>query len=266
MGRTRGTWNTKGTWLAGAALLTVLALTGYALLSGDGDGTETPAAKGGPSASASGTASPAPTYRAPEDWSEPQRWAALPRGQRIDGHGSPVGFPQTTEGAVAMMAAANTTTVEGTKTNADEQLRIYRSYIGPADQSAQNAEQIELQAVQSDKALARQMGVSPGQPLPSGAYVRSTVVGYKVIKKADAEVGVWLLSRVVQKTGETAKESSSYSRTLAGAQWLDGDWKLTAAATQRAQQDAQAQAQPPMVAPGDAAFNAAGWTAIREAS
>ncbi|MEU6965101.1 hypothetical protein [Streptomyces chrestomyceticus] len=265
MGRSRGTWNTKGTWLAGAALAGVLALTGYALLSGDGGATNSPA-KGGPSGSAPGSASPAPTYRAPQEWSEPQRWAALPRGQRTDGHGSAVGFPQTAEGAVAMAAAANTTAVEDTKTNVDEQLRIYRSYLGAADQSAQNAEQIELQALQTDKALARQMGVSAGQPLPPGAYVRSTVVGYKVIKKAPAEVSVWLLSRVVQKSGETAKEHGSYSRTLAGAQWTDGDWKLTGAATERAQQDAQAQAQPPMAAPGDAAFNSAGWTAIREAS
>ncbi|MET7354210.1 hypothetical protein [Streptomyces mirabilis] len=267
MGRTRGTWNMKGMWLAGGVLAAVLALTGYAVLSGGGDGGgDTPAGKGRASASASASPGPSATYAPPDDWTEPNSWAALPRGKRTDDHGSQVGFPKTTEGAVAMMLAANTTDIEGNKTNADEQLRIYRSYIGKADQSSQNAEQIELNAQSSDKALAKQMGVSPGQPLPSGAYVRSTVVGYKIIKKSDTEVSAWLLSRVVQKNGETAKESGSYTRTLAGAQWEDGDWKLTGDATARAQQDVQGQAQPHIVAPGDADFNSSRWTAIRQAS
>ncbi|EDY43202.1 hypothetical protein [Streptomyces sp. SPB074] len=264
MGRTRGTWNTKGTWFAGAALAAVLALTGYAVFSGGDDGGDTPAK--GPSASASGSASPGPTYAPPEDWTEPDQWSALPRGKRTDDRGSQVGFPKTTEGAVSMMVAANATDIEGEKTNTDEQLRIYHSYIGKADQSSENAEQIELQAQQSDKSLAKQMGVSPGQSLPAGAYVRNTVVGYKIIQKSDTEVSAWLLTRVVQKNGEMEKEKGSYTRTLAGAQWEGGDWKLTGDATARAQKDVQGQTQPRIVAPGDADFNSAGWTAIREAS
>jgi hypothetical protein len=177
-----------------------------------------------------------------------------------------VGFPKSTEGAVAMMLAANATAIEGEKSNTDEQLRIYHSYIGKADQSSQNAEQIELKAQASDKDLAKQMGVSAGQPLPSGAYVRNTVIGYKIIKKSDTEVSAWLLSRVVQKNGEMEKEKGSYTRTLAGAQWEDGDWKITGDASARALQDVQGQAQPRIVAPGDPDFNSAGWTAIREAS
>ncbi|MFF3958799.1 hypothetical protein ACFYY1_37185 [Streptomyces sp. NPDC001890] len=266
MGRTRGTWNTKGTWIAGGALAAVLALTGYVALSGgddDGGGGKTPA-KGGASASAS--PGPSATYAPPDDWTEPDQWTALPRGKRTDGRGSQVGFPESTEGAVAMMVAANATAIEDGKSNTDEQLRIYYSYIGKADQSSQNAEQIELNAQASDKALAKQMSVTPGQPLPSGAYVRNTVVGYKIIKKSDTEVSAWLLSRVVQKNGEMKKETGSYTRTLAGAQWEDGDWKLTGDATARAQQDVQGQGQPRIVAPGDADFNSAGWTAIREAS
>ncbi|MGV9815889.1 hypothetical protein ACWDTQ_28765 [Streptomyces cellulosae] len=265
MGRTRGTWNSKSTWAAGVALAALLAFTGYAILSGGDEDTDTPS-KGGPSASASASPGPSATYAPPDDWTEPNSWAALPQGERTDDRGSQVGFPQSTEGAVAMMVTANTTAIEGEQSNVDEQLRIYRSYIGAADQSSENAEQIELAAIQTDKALAKQMGVSPGQPLPPGAYVRSTVVGYKVIKKSDSEVSAWLLSRVVQKNGEMEKEKGSYTRTLAGAQWEDGDWKLTGDATARAQQEVQGQAQPAMAAPGDAAFNQAGWTAIRQAS
>ncbi|MFE9437045.1 hypothetical protein [Streptomyces sp. NPDC006640] len=267
MGGTRGTWNTKGVWIAGSALAAVLALTGYAVFSGGSDaGTDTPAGKGGASASAPASPGPSATYAPPQDWTEPDQWAALPHGKRTDSHGSRTGFPKSTEGAVAMMAAANATAIEGEKTTVDEQLRIYRSYIGKADQTSQNAEQIELNAQSSDKELARQMGVGAGQPLPSGAYVRSTVVGYKIIKKSDGEVSAWLLSRVVQKAGEMKKESGSYTRTLAGAQWQDGDWKLTGGATERAQSVVQGQAQPRIVAPGDADFNDSGWTAIREAS
>ncbi|QDN84391.1 hypothetical protein [Streptomyces sp. RLB3-6] len=267
MGRTKGTWNTRGSWIAGAALAAVLALTGYAALSGgNDDGRGNPPGKGGSSARASAAPGPSASYTQPEDWTEPDRWAALPRGTRTDSRGSAVGFPGSAEGAVAMMLAANSTAIEGETSNVDEQLRIYHSYIGKADQSSQNAEQIELNGQASDKALAKQMGVSAGSPLPSGAYVRSTVVGYKVIKKSGTEVSAWLLSRVTQKDGEMTKESGSYTRTLAGAQWENGDWKLTGDATARAQQDVQGQAQPTIVAPGDPAFNSAGWTAIRQAS
>ncbi|WP_327389044.1 hypothetical protein [Streptomyces sp. NBC_01207] len=223
-------------------------------------------AKGGAVPSVSSSASPAPTYAVPDDWTEPERWTALPRGQRTDDRGSRVGFPHTVEGAASMAAAANTTRIEGEKSTADEQLRIYHSYVGKGDHSTENAKKIEEAGEQTDRTLAQEMGVSAGQPLPSGAYVRAQVVGYKVIKKSDNEVSVWLLGLVVQKNGETKKEESSYTRTLLGVQWQDGDWKLTADAIRRAQQDVASQAQPPMVAPGDEEFNAGGWTAIREAS
>lgn len=267
MGRTKGTWNTRSTWIAGGALAAVLALTGYAALSGGNDeGPGKPPGKGGSNAGASAAPGPSASYTQPEDWTEPDRWAALPRGTRTDSRGSTVGFPRSAEGAAAMMAAANATGVEGGTSTVDEQLRIYRSYIGKADQSPENAEQIELNAQSSDKALAKRMGVRAGQPLPSGAYVRSTVVGYKLISKSGAEVSAWLLSRVVEKDGETSKERGSYTRTLAGAQWEGGDWRLTGAATERAQQDVQGQGRPTIAAPGDPGFNSSGWTAIREAS
>ncbi|NGO40620.1 hypothetical protein [Streptomyces ureilyticus] len=262
--RTRGTWN-KGTWAVGIAAAAVLALTGYAMFSGD-EGPDDEQGKGGSNPSAASSASPSATYQAPEDWTEPERWAALPRGKETDSRGSEVGYPHTTEGAAAMLAAANTTSVDTDTSTVDEQLRIYHSYVSQRDQSSENAEQIELQALQTDKSLHKQMSVSASQPLPSGAYIRSSVVGYKVVKESASEVSVWLLSRVVQKNGETAKEKSSYTRVLNGAAWEGGDWKLSGAVTQRGMEAAQQESQPPMAAPGDAAFNRSGWTAIREAS
>ncbi|WP_328418475.1 hypothetical protein OG542_40520 (plasmid) [Streptomyces violaceus] len=265
MGRTRGTWNTKGTWFAGAALAAVLALTGYAVLNGGDEDTDT--SKGGSTPSASASASPRPsaTYAQPDDWTEPSRWSALPRGKRTNESGSQVGFPHTTEGAVAMAAAANTVSIEADRDTVDEQLRIYHSYVSKTDRSDENAEKIELAAIETDKSLHKQMNAPVGEPLPSGAYMRSSVVGYKVVREADDEVSVWLLSRAAQKAGETAKESVDYTRIMNGVVWEDGDWMLSGTATQRALPDAQKD-EPKIVAPGDAAFNSAGWTAIREAS
>ncbi|MEW1551965.1 hypothetical protein [Streptomyces tsukubensis] len=263
MARRRSSGRTAA-WIAGGAGAVVLALTGYAVLSSDGEADSPAKGKGGPSASA--PAKPSATYEVPQDWTEPARWSALPRGERTDTRGSRVGYPQTTEGAVGLMAAANATAMEGGTGAVEEQLRIYHSYIGAADKSEQNAEQIELTALETDKALARQMGVTPGQPLPAGAYLRNTVIGYKIISRAPGEVSAWLLARVVTRTGETATESTTFTRTLAGAQWENGDWRLTGAATERALAAVKGKPEPQQAAPGDAAFNAAGWTAIREAS
>lgn len=268
MSRTKGAWNTKGTWIAGVALTGVVALTGYAVLSG-GDSTPAGAAKGtSPSAGAGdpGQAAPGPTYTVPKDWSEPQRWASLPRGVRTDERGSSVGFPHTFEGAVAMLAAVNKTAIGDGKTSVDEQTRIYNSYVYKPDQSSTNAEMVRHNAQETDKQLAQEMGGPGATSLPVGAYMRTSVVGFKVLAKSDDEVCVWVLSRGVQRNGETAKESAGYSRRVVAAQWMDGDWKMTAAASSHAQQAVQGKTEPAMVAPGDPAFNDAGWTAIREAS
>lgn len=258
---TRGTRNSKSMWVAGGLLATVLVLTGYMAFSGDDEETGPPGPSGG-SASAAASPSPAPSYTRPEEWTEPDRWAALPRGQRTDTHGSQVGYPKSTEGAVSMMAAANSISIDSDRDAVDEQLRIYRSYVAEGDQSDEGAEKIELDAVQTDKMLRKELGLPVGEPMPAGAYMRNTVVGYQVIKESDDAVSVWLLTRVVQKAGETAKERATYTRSLSGAAWTDGDWKLSG----KAFADADTSDEPAIVAPGDADFNAAGWVAIREAS
>ncbi|MGW3100017.1 hypothetical protein ACWDCC_42005 [Streptomyces sp. NPDC001102] len=264
MARTRGTWNTKGMWAAGGLTAAVLAMTAVALVNSGGGGDDDQGKGHTPGPSVSRSASPAPTYTVPDDWTEPARWAALPRGSQTDSHGSPVGFPHTVQGAVAMLAAANGTDVEPDRSNVKEQLRIYYSYMGSDGRSSKTAEQIELNAQDTDKSLHQQMGVSPSNDLPAGAYVRSTVVGFKVLKQSPDEVSAWLLTRVATKKGETAKESATYTRSLMGARWQGGDWKLSVGVTVAAQKSGASA--PKMGVPGDAAFNSAGWTAIREAS
>ncbi|MEW2267482.1 hypothetical protein ACGF5T_34605 [Streptomyces sp. NPDC047853] len=263
--RTRRTWNTTGRWTAGIALAAVFALTGCTSSSGDDSDTEQ-AGKGGASTSASVSASPKPGYTPPDDWSEPERWTALPAGERMDMRGSEVGFPHTVEGAVAMAAVANTTAIDGSRSSVDEQLRIYHSYVTHADQSDEHADQIERTAIETDELLRQEMGVKAGAPLPSGAYMRSTVIGYKFVHQSMNEIAVWLLFRTALKAGEMEKESISYGRILNAVVWEGGDWKLSGAATQRALESTQKGEQPKIVAPGDSDFNASGWTAIREAS
>ncbi|MGX1952575.1 hypothetical protein ACWIGY_19990 [Streptomyces anulatus] len=74
---------------------------------------------------ASADPKPSESYAAPEGWTEPERWAALPRGKRTDEHGSEVDFPHANEGAVAVLAAAETATIEDSTDDEDEQLRLW---------------------------------------------------------------------------------------------------------------------------------------------
>ncbi|MGW3154590.1 hypothetical protein [Streptomyces sp. NPDC001089] len=263
MARNRG-MNNKGLLAAGGMLAVVVGLTAYVALSGGDDGGSPEGKASRPSATASGSA--VPTYQVPDDWTEPARWAALPRGQKSDKYGSQTGFPHSTEGALGMMAAAQSTDISQQKSTVDEHLRVYHSYVAGEDLSESGAERVELGAQQTDKSLHQQMGVDPSSPLPSGAYLRTTMVGYKLIKQSPDEVSVWLLSRVSQKAGESAKETVSYTRNLMGVRWESGDWKLSTQVTQDAQQATVGQAKPAGAAPGDKAFNTAGWTALREAS
>lgn len=265
MARTSGSWNTSSILVVGVAAAAAGTLTGYLMFGGD-DSASSARAKGGTGSSISSPAGPPPSYAAPNDWTEPERWAALPRGQGTDKQGNQVLFPHTTEGAVAMMVAANTTVIEGDRTTVDEQLRIFRTYVSSSEQSPKSVVKLKATAERADSELRREAGVLPGEPLPPGAYMRNHVVGYQVVKMSPDEVSVWVLARVTQKDGEYRSEKSTYTRTLGGAQWDGKDWKVTGAAIRGALRATQGKSRPEMAAPGDAAFNKAGWTAIREAA
>ncbi|WP_437065392.1 hypothetical protein [Streptomyces sp. enrichment culture] len=261
--RTRARKTMWGVYGAGAL---VVALTVYAVVASGGEDDSDKNAGGQASATASASPGVAgPSYDAPDEWTEPEKWASLPRGERTDDAGNPLGFPHTTEGAVAMLAATSTTEMDREHSAVDEQVGNYRSYISEADRSAANEAKVRQAAEQTDAKLRRQFGVGADADLPAGAYMRNHVVAFKVVKEGEDEVGAWLLSRGTTKAGETEKEQGGYTRTLIGAVWEDGDWRLSTAASVRATQ-AAGQDKPAIVAPGDAAFNDAGWTAIREAS
>ncbi|WP_431984709.1 hypothetical protein [Streptomyces qinglanensis] len=251
-------------WGAGIAAVVLVALTLGAFLTGDdSDGEKDKESKGG-GKSPSASASPDPTYTTPEDWTEPKRWVTLPPGKEKDSRGNPVKFPHTTEGALAVILEATSASVEGERSLADEQLDHYRSYQKQDEQTPANASKLKESAAEMDTKMRASLDLADGEPLPSGVWMRSHPVGFKVISESKSEVVVWVTSRATRKGGETEKEESSRTRVLSAAEWEDGDWKMSVAATARALKNDPVK--PEIAAPGDALFNKEGWTAIREAS
>ncbi|MYY17403.1 hypothetical protein GT018_17510 [Streptomyces sp. SID4912] len=249
-------------WSTGGVAAVLLVLTGYAMLSGE----STPSTSGSP-ATATGMPSPASTYYgAPADWSEPERWAVLPRGARTDKQGNEVGFPHTTEGAVGMLAAANTTEVTAAHSHVDVQLGVYASYLIAADRTEDNKTKIEQAGAESDAKMRRSMGLPEDGAPPPGTYARNHVVGFQVIQASPSEAAVWLLSRVTTRKGEMETEEGAYTCTLVAAEWDGTDWRLSAASTEDTLRRHGRDQSPPIAAPGDPAFNSGGWTAIRAAS
>lgn len=247
-------------WGTGGLAVVAVLLTGYAVFSGD---DETTTSQRPPTTT---VASPGPTYAAPSGWTEPERWAVLPRGTRTDGQGNEVDFPHTVEGAVAMLVASNSTEFNAERSHVDVQLGVYESYLIPADRTEENRERIRKGAAENDALLRQTMGLPEDGVLPAGAYSRNQVVGYQLIEESPTAVSAWLLSRATVRAGESEKEEGSYTTTLAAVEWEGGSWWVSAASTENMMLRHGRDERPPIAAPGDAAFNSGGWTAIRAAS
>jgi hypothetical protein len=255
-------------WIVGGAAAVMLALTGYSLLSGD-DGGDSGREPGSEQTDSAGdgddSPEPAPTYTRPDDYTEPARWAALPQVEGDDERGNPVGFPRSTEGAIAVMAAhveANTQGVEAIR-------RANRSYYTAEDVTTIEAK--KDQELAEARKLTRQLrqwaGVPDSGPLPQGAVLTNEVIGFKVHKADRNEVQAQLLTRLSSKAGPDQQELKEYVVSNASAVvWEDGDWKISSAAVSRLAKDSDPDELPKAVEVGDAAFNKEGWTAIREGS
>ncbi|WP_345695769.1 hypothetical protein [Kitasatospora terrestris] len=209
------------------------------------------------------TATPIPleTYSAPATWTEPTRWQALPRGSRAAANGRETGFPDSVDGAVAMLVAASAINAQGSRSLADEQWAIYAAYTASSEQSAALSQKVREGTARTDASTRAAMGLETTGPMPSGAHIRSQAVGFKIIRSAPGIVSTHLLVRSTQKAGELQPEKVSYIVCALSVAWREGDWKFTARPTSDRADEA-----PAIAAPGDAAFNSAGWTAIRQAS
>ncbi|MFE4514614.1 hypothetical protein ACFRMQ_10555 [Kitasatospora sp. NPDC056783] len=250
-------------------LAAVLGLTGYAVLIDDGN-DPTPQYGGAmstPSPVAPTTTAspqPAPMYSVPPTWTEPRRWLAVSRGARKAANGREIGFPDTADGAIGMMAAASLMDVEGSDTLTNQHLAVYRTYMLPSEQSPTAEAKVRQGAEETDAGTRRALGLPSRGPLPSGAFMRATMIGIKTIQVSPALVTAYVLTVVTDKGGEMVPEQRVYTVGLLGAVWQDGDWKLSGQAVKAG--TTQSDQGPAIAAPGDAAFNTAGWTAIRQAS
>lgn len=250
---TRMTTSRPVIWGAGGTAVLLVALITYVVLTaggGDDEGSSALPTRGNGVGKATSTASPAPVYSAPDQWTEP----------------NDVGFPHTTLGAVSMLAALSGADVEGGRTFVDEQVGQYQSYMSRADRSPTNEASMRRAAEKTDASLRSSLGIPASGDMPPGAYVRSHTIGFEVIKAKENEVSVYMLAHVTMKAGALEREKGSYARTVMAAAWEDGDWRLSIAAVTRAAQEVKGKTRPVVAAPGDAAFNDAGWTAIRTAS
>jgi hypothetical protein len=250
-------------WTMAGAAAVAGVLTAYSALTGDHHRHSSRPAAHNSRGTVSAAPSPAPTYTVPADWTEPTRWAALPRGKHTR-HGRPVGFPHTVFGAVAMLAAASSTSEEQDRTAVDEQLAIFDTYISAKERTAENRAKVKAGARREYQHLTSSLGLPAGGDLPPGAYVRTSLIGYKVIRASHNKVSAYVLTNLARKAGELAKERVSYTVAVLAVEWKGGDWKLSSSASAAVAEHAGSV--PAIAAPGDAAFNAAGWTAIRQAS
>ncbi|MFF4818409.1 hypothetical protein ACFY2K_27925 [Kitasatospora sp. NPDC001309] len=200
-------------------------------------------------------------YSLPTTWTEPQRWLAAPRGTRTVGSRE-VGFPHSTDGAIGMLVASSGFDVEGSTTLVDEQLTFYRTYTAASDRTPTREQRIRQGAAKADARARSTMGLPESGPLPAGAWVRTHLVGFKLVQAQPDSVTAHLLLRTAQKAGETRPEAVSYAVGTIGVVWRDGDWKLDPTGGTSPAPDSV----PEIAAPGDPAFNAQGWTAIRQAS
>ncbi|MFE4973351.1 hypothetical protein ACFRAR_14705 [Kitasatospora sp. NPDC056651] len=251
-------------WGAGAMLAAVVGLTGYTILSHDDRPTTPQPAAAPPSPSAvSATTVPVPvsTYSLPATWTEPDHWLAVPRGAGALS-GLEVAFPHTTAGAIGMLVACSGFDVEGSRTLVDEELTFYRTYTAAADRSADREQRIRQGAAKTDARARAAMSLPETGPLPAGAWMRSSMVGFKLVQAEPDAVTAHLLLRNARKSGGSSPESVVYVVGTVGVVWREGDWRLDPSG---GASPAPATV-PEIAAPGDAAFNAQGWTAIRQAS
>ncbi|MFG2913114.1 hypothetical protein ACGF0D_09510 [Kitasatospora sp. NPDC048298] len=161
-----------------------------------------------------------------------------------------------------MLVASSGFDVEGSTTLVDEQLTFYRTYTATADQTADREQRVRQGAARADARARATMGLPESGPLPVGAWVRTGMVGFKLVQARPDAVTAHLLLRTARKSAESSPESVSYAVGTVGVVWRESDWRLDPSGGSSPAPEAV----PGIAAPGDAAFNAQGWTAVRQAS
>ncbi|MFG2821700.1 hypothetical protein ACGFX4_19995 [Kitasatospora sp. NPDC048365] len=242
----------------------VVVLTTYSALTSD---EQLPAATAPPPAvSASLSPKPMQSYTIPSTWTEPVRWSALPQGSGKAANGRPVGFPATTDGAMGMVLAASSIRMSGTRSLTDEHLALYDAYMPRSDRSPDRELKVRQNAAQAEAGYRKSLELPSTGPLPSGVFVQADMVGFRIIKTTPDEVLAYVVTRLSLRPGELKPESLAYQVGALGVSWRDGDWKFSISSAEHLKEQLGNSPLPAIAAPGDAAFNTLGWTAIRQAS
>ncbi|CAO5155741.1 putative GerMN domain-containing protein [Frankia sp. AiPs1] len=166
----------------------------------------------GPSAIASPSAQPSPppvSASQPAVSPAPAAAPTLPRPARTGPGGLPLGFPRSTAGAVSALVR-------------------WDPFLAPADEARQVA---GLRAVGTARFVAQDVPqVQAGyraDPLPAGAWAKTTPLGVKVISADQNQVTVALLDSMVAGVGQ-GPTSTVYTRTTNRLVWSGADWQLDA--------------------------------------
>jgi hypothetical protein len=184
------------------------------------------------------------------DYVAPEEWVQLPPGSSEAEGGLPVGFPQTSEGAIAMVAASSR---NAWTWDAEQMERGIRAYASDADRDAA----LDV-TEESANGVRDYIGIPDGEPIPDDAMVNGWPIGVQWEDQDDGSVRVTLLIRVTFTPGNGEPTETHLIATVNDAIWQHDDWKIASVPPDVAQDT------PTAADLGTPAFNAEGWIAIQE--
>jgi hypothetical protein len=246
--------------LTGVVLLLVGVVVGMAA-GGGSESDPSPAATGTPTNDGVGGDSgdgrdqgpgfkPTETIQPPDEYTAPDEWVHLPAGTGESDSGLPVGFPQTAEGATAMVVASTRNSWTWDPDQVEDGVLTY----------VNTAEQNDLLSVVDDsvRGMREYVGIPQTGPVPDGAALNATPIGVQWEELDDGTVRVSTQVRVTSTSGEGEDTRTNLHSTVNDAVWEQGDWKVRSVPSEVVQ-DA-----PDAAELGSPEFNSAGWIAIQE--
>ncbi|SOD67431.1 hypothetical protein SAMN06297387_13115 [Streptomyces zhaozhouensis] len=192
---------------------------------------------------------PTRTVEPSEDYTAPDEWVRLPAASG-ETDGLPTGWPQTPEGAVALVAASS----RNSWTWDEEQIaRGIRAYTSDHEQDAL------LSMVDGSAAGIRELvGLPPSGRPPEDASLSATVIGVQWEEMSEDEVRVSALVRIVFTPGGGVDVRTQVHSTVNDAVWENDDWKVRTVSPE------VVQGAPEAAELGSQEFIDAGWIALQE--
>jgi hypothetical protein len=239
-----------------AAVVLLAGIVVSLVAGGSGDGADpSPAPTGSPAGNDNGGPDddpgydPAETTQPPSDYAAPDEWVQLPTGSGME-EGLPVGFPQTSEGAVAMVVSSTRTGWTWDVAQAESGARVYVN--------ADEREDALAMVDGSVRAVREYVGIAQNGPIPEGAALNAAPIGVQWEELEDGSVRVSTLTRVTFTPGGGEPTTNHLHTTVNDAVWEDGDWQVHSVPAEVVQDVTD----PADI--GSEEFNSLGWIAIQE--